>query len=355
MTIVQIATGRQGAGSEIFALWLSRMLVRRGHCVFAAFHPASPLAQLCPAAVQTVPTPLRGTWDVASAGKLALLVRRQRVQLLHAHRARGGVYALVVSMLTKVPWVVTVHVPHGATRFRWASVILTVSRHAYRQLIAEGVAPERVRVIYAGVDPDDYAPTPERRARARQLLGADDGERLVGFVGRLTAGKGVDRLIALARRWRQRAVRFVLIGDGPLRSQVETIARSEQVPLHCLGFRPDVPLLLTGLDVYLHPSDYESFCLAALEAMAAGLPVIAGKVGGLPELVTPETGVLVDTADYLDALDEALRQLQRDPEYAQALGQAARQRVTEHFHWQRFADEHAAVYAEVMAAWRSAC
>jgi glycosyltransferase involved in cell wall biosynthesis len=221
-------------------------------------------------------------------------------------------------------------------------------------LIAQGVPADRLKVIYAGIDPDDYAPTQKRRALARQLLAAGEDEWLVGFTGRIVADKGIPTLIALARRFKQRSekVRFVLIGDGPLRPQVEAIARDENLPLQCLSFRADVPLLLVGLDAYVHPSRYESFCLSVLEAMAAGLPVIASKVGGLPELVTPETGILIDALDNLDAWDDALRALWRERERAQALGEAARRRVTEHFPWHRFADEHAAVYEKVIAAWR---
>jgi glycosyltransferase involved in cell wall biosynthesis len=133
---------------------------------------------------------------------------------------------------------------------------------------------------------------------------------------------------------------------------VEAIARDENLPLQCLSFRADVPLLLAGLDAYVHPSRYESFCLSVLEAMAAGLPVIASKVGGLPELVTPTTGILIDALDNLDAWDDALQALWCDRERAQALGEAARRRVAEHFPWHRFADEHAAVYEKVIAAWR---
>lgn len=354
MIVLQIATGRWGAGSEIYALWLSRALARRGHRVFFAFNPSGRLAPLCPPEIVPVKVALWGTWDVVSAVKLAALVRRHRIPLLHAHRARGSVYALIASILAGVPWLVTIHVPQPALRFRLAALLLTVSEHARQALIAQGVPADRVKVIYAGIDPDDYAPTQKRRALARQLLSAGEDEWLVGFVGRMVADKGIPTLIALARRFKQRSEkgRLILIGDGPLRPTVEAIARDEGLPLQCLGFRPDVPLLLAGLDAYVHPSRYESFCLSVLEAMAAGLPVIASKVGGLPELVLPSSGILIDAIDNLDAWDSALQTLWRDQELARALGQAARQKVAENFLWHRFADEHAAVYEKVVAAWR---
>jgi len=354
MMVLQIATGWWGAGSEIYALWLSRALARRGHRVFFAFNPSGRLAPLCPPEIVPVKVALWGTWDVVSAVKLAAIVRRHRIPLLHAHRARGSVYALIASLLARVPWLVTVHVPQPASRFRWAALLLTVSEHSRQALIAQGVPADRVKVIYSGIDPDDYAPTQERRALARQLLSAGEGEWLVGFVGRLVADKGIPTLIALARRFKQRSekVRFVLIGDGPLRPQVEAIARDENLPLQCLGFRADVPLLLAGLDAYVHPSRYESFCLSVLEAMAARLPVVASKVGGLPELVTPTTGILVNDLDDLDAWDDALQTLRLNRDQARTLGEAARQRVAEQFPWHRFADEHAAVYEKLIAAWQ---
>jgi len=357
MKVLQIATGRWGAGSEVYALWLGQSLARRGWRVFLAFNPKGRLATLCPPTVVPVRVALWGTWDLVSAVKLAAVVRRHRIPLLHAHRPRGSIYALIASALARVPWVVTVHVPKTASRFRLASFLLTVSEYARQRLIAQGVPAHRVKVIYAGVDPDCYAPTPQRRALARQLLAAEEGEWLVGFVGRLIADKGIPTLLALARRWKRRSkkVRFVLIGDGPLRSKLEAIAKEEGLPLQCLGFRADVPLLLAGLDAYLHPSRYESFCLSVLEAMAAGLPVVASKVGGLPELVTPQTGILVDAVDDLDAWDEALQTFWHNEDLAFVFGKAARQRVTEHFPWHRFADEHITVYEKVVTAWQSAC
>ena len=332
MTVLQIATGRWGAGSEIYALWLSRALARRGHRVFFAFNPSGRLAPLCPPEIVPVKVALWGTWDVVSAVKLAAIVRRHRIPLLHAHRARGSVYALIASMLARVPWLVTAHAPQPASRYRWAALILTVSEHSRQNLIAQGVPADRLKVIYAGIDPDDYAPTQERRALARQLLSAGEDEWLVGFTGRIVADKGIPTLIALARRWKRRSekVRFVLAGDGPLRPQVEAIARDENLPLQCLSFRADVPLLLAGLDAYVHPSRYESFCLSVLEAMAAGLPVIASSVGGVPEMVRHGvTGWLVPPDDPV-ALTEALRLLRGDKLLRYRLSENAQRFVRQH-------------------------
>lgn len=258
----------------------------------------------------------------------------RRGGVVHAHWLLGG----LIARLSGAPYVVTLHGSGSAGRFAdlnlarraprfvgWilggAEVVIAVSTPLAEAARACGASD--VRVIPNGVD------LPERP-------GVEDDPPFVLFAGRLSREKGVDEFVAATK-----GLSRLVAGDGPLRDRVPADIR--------LGFLPHDDLL-TFYDraaVLCMPSRSEGFGVAAVEAMAAGTPVVATRVGGLVDVVEHErTGLLVEEGD-VDGLRAALVRLLDDPDLRARLGSAARQRVAERFGWP-------AVAAATVDAYRSA-
>lgn len=182
----------------------------------------------------------------------------------------------------------------------------------------------------------------ERFARGRATL---EG-RIVGNVARLAEQKGHRDLLAAAPRVLEQHpdVRFVVAGDGELRDELEALAAPLGDRFVFLGARDDVPDLLASFDVFAFPSRFEGLCLAVIEAQAAGVPVVATPVGGIPEnVVEGETGFLVPPRD-VRALAERISWCLAHPEEAARLAEEARRRVLERFSTERMVAETLALY-----------
>jgi len=196
------------------------------------------------------------------------------------------------------------------------------------QLLAAGPGPPRVHVIRRGVDRTRFAEPGDR------FLPELDGRRRVVFLGRLVRAKGVRLLVQAAGRLRTPHVDVVLVGDGPERPALERLARRLGVGdrVHVTGFVPHrrVPAVLASADLLVLPSLYEELGTVLIEALQAGLPVVATRVGGIPEAVEHGvTGLLVEPGDarrLAAAIDEVLS----NPDLAHRLRAGARRRAPQH-------------------------
>jgi glycosyltransferase involved in cell wall biosynthesis len=265
-----------------------------------------------------------------SPSALGPLVRLARGGLLHAHDYKALALALTAGALARVPVVATFHGDTGHLRrvllyerlARWAARF-TPAVAATSGPLAEALraaAPGTpVHVIPNGIRVGPL-PTPAERAAAREALGLPAGVPVVAFVGRLSPEKAPEVLL---RAVRGTAIRFLVAGDGPLRESLEAEADPEQVRF--LGFLPDVGPVLAAADVLALPSRTEGLPMVVLEAMAAGLPVVASAVGSLPEVLGGGAGLLVPAGD-VPALRLALEQLSA-PDVRAALAAEARRRV----------------------------
>ena len=229
-----------------------------------------------------------------------------------------------------------------------------VSRDLARWLVETiGVAPHKVVQIYNGVDQERFTPHGDD-ARGELPAGFLPPDALViGTVGRLAAVKDQATLIrAFARLGDQvpeqtaGRLRLVLVGDGPERANLETLVGelglNDRVWL--AGDQQAVPAWLRTLDIFVLPSLGEGISNTILEAMATGLPVVATRVGGNPELVTPgESGLLVPPGDS-ESLAGALAQLVADPDLRQSMGEAGLARVRRDFHWENTVARYLEVY-----------
>lgn len=280
--------------------------------------------------------------SLAYAWRLRRLLRRERFDLVHAHVYASTAAAAIATLGTSPPLVITEHTEASwqdwrARRvnrwvYRRAKHIMAVSIPIRRRLIErDGVPPGLITVV-----PNAVVPAPEVHPDAPLALPAGLHERpLVGVVARLQLEKGVANFLKAAARVAPLfpEAHFVIAGDGPLRQ--ELVALTEDLGLrsrvHFLGFRSDASVLMRSLDVLVVPSLTEGSPLVTLEAMAAGVPVVASAVGGIPDQVRHDKeGLLIPPGDT-DALGDALLDLLRDPARARRLGEAGRRRATSEF------------------------
>lgn len=212
--------------------------------------------------------------------------------------------------------------------YRAATKVVANSQAARQMLEQEGLAPASIAVIPNGVDPAAFG---GRRPPARI--------RTIVTVANLRPEKNHETLIAAAGTLLREYpdLRFQFVGGGPQRAELEALVRAKGLThaIEFLGHREDVPALLAAADAYVLPSRSEAFPNGAIEAMAAGLPVVASAVGGLLDLIEDgDTGLLVSPGEP-DAFAAALRRLVADPAAAGALGQRARQAVLQRFPFDR--------------------
>ncbi len=315
--------------------------------------------------VRAVALGASGALDVRVAGRLLALLRRERTQILHAHRFLANLVARVIGRMAGVPVVIATHhdtdyeigfagrLLEGATASMSDTVLAcseAVRRHAIR---AYGLRHGHVRTLRNALpDPGASWSDPARRARARQELGAAPGEQLIGTVGRLIEPKkGIPVFLTAARSLAEKLpdVRFVIVGDGPARSRLEETATRLGVAHRTTfaGERRDIPRVMDALDLLVQPSNWEGFGLTLLEAMAVGRPIVATRVGGIPEVVLDgRTGTLVPPGDP-DALAGACFDLLADGERAARFGEAGRERVRAEFSIDRLVNDTASLYREL--------
>lgn len=230
--------------------------------------------------------------------------------------------------------------------FRWCDAIVCNSRAAARRLLEQGLAEDKVVVIGNGLPASAFAETPCALTRRPGLL-------RVGMIARMnTRAKNHGTFLRVAARLRDKfpGLEFVLVGDGPLRQELEGEAESLGVAgqVHFLGDRRDIPAILASLDVSVLPSASESLSNVILESMAAGVPVVASNVGGNPELVTQDRGILF-ALENVDEAVAAIEMLLQDQARRAELGSNARRFAQAHFRAEGMGEHYEELYTELLA------
>ena len=232
--------------------------------------------------------------------------------------------------------------------------LIVANSEAVKQNVVcqEKVKPSKIRVVYNGIDPTlfDIPPDPVLKAS----LGIPERARVVGIVANLIHYKGHRFFLQSCQEVKRKIpdVRFLLIGDGPLRAELQGLANDLDLEgeVLFLGTRSNISQLLSLMDIIVLPSLEEGFPNAVLEAMAAAKPVVASNVGGIPEAVVHgETGLLVPPENP-GALAEAMIQLLHDPKSAMKMGNAGRNRVMQQFGLNRMINEMEHIYEELVQA-----
>lgn len=268
----------------------------------------------------------------------AALVKARGIDLLHAHLPNAHMLAGLAGSLTGTPVVSTIHGRQLTTldlevHRAVGSHLSVVCHQSYFHALGLGVDAARLSCETNGVDTQVFRPRAERSSALHAALGLAEDTPLVGFVGRLSPEKGPEVFVRAALQLRSRcpAARCVIVGEGPMEAAMRQLIAQCGLAEHVLmaGPRSDMPALYNELDLLVSSSHSEAMPLAVMEAMASGLPVVATRVGGLPDMVEHgRTGWLVARNDF-DDLAARCATLLADPGQRRQMGERARQRVLE--------------------------
>ncbi|HEY5675000.1 MAG TPA: glycosyltransferase [Malonomonas sp.] len=290
--------------------------------------------------------------------RLIKLLRQERISILHCQMFSANCWGIIAARLAGVKVIATEHTirqRQSAKRRllnRWllplAQRVVAVTAEVAQSIRQEQrLAPGRLVVIRNGIRPEDYRLPAEQAGRLKTIR-----TLRIGAVGRLIAEKRLDRFIQLIAACRQRypEVRGVIIGAGPEQSKLEMLVRDlalkEQVQF--LGQRQDIAEQLSQLDLLINCSDREGLSRAILEAMAAGLPVIATAVGGNGDLIHDGVNGRLVAAEDPDEMLRAVIQIHENPDLAKQFAEQAYQRVLESYSLSRMATEWQRLYQEVL-------
>lgn len=268
------------------------------------------------------------------------LVAAGGIDLLHAHMPKAHLLAGIVGRLTGKPVLTTIHARQVSlldleVHRSAGSHLSVVCRQAYFHALGLGVSAGHLSCETNGVDIDAFQPRPREASALREELGIPDEAVLLGFVGRLSSEKGpsVFARAALLLHSRNPDVHFVFVGEGPMEGELRHLAAQFRLQgrLHFAGLRRDMRSVYPALDVVVSSSNSEAMPLALMEAMACGLPIVATRVGGVPDLVEHgETGWLVGAGEF-DDIAGRCAELVADAALRRRMGERARQRVVERF------------------------
>jgi glycosyltransferase involved in cell wall biosynthesis len=364
MRILQISSASSFGGGERYVVDLVSGLTARGHTLFAALRPKSPLIphlDLPPENIKTLP--LRNALDPQSARALARIVKEHQIDVVHAHMARDYSLAAYAVRGRPAKFVVTRHVLFPLNKLHSrilsrAHKIIAVSEAVARQLRGQRLVPdERIAVVHNGIDVERFARAGVDFDRNSLLIAKNipPNSFLVSSIGELRTLKRHDdfiRAVAIVSAHVSN-VHFVIAGvdtspGGETKRDLVQLAAelNLQERVHFPGWLDDADKLLCATDVFVSTSETESFGLSIVEAMASSVPVVATRTEGAQEVIEDAaTGLLVPIGD-IEEIALSIRALLTDETRRRKLGEQAAITVRERFSLARMVDEIEKIYLE---------
>lgn len=322
--------------------------------------------QLGHAGIETLVIAERGNFDAMYFARILSVLRRSKVDLIHSHLFGSAVRASILSLVSGIPAVATLH---GQTdisskeRFRFMKIaalnrlcrVVFVSEQLRQNFVeTNNLRPQLALVIVNGIDTARFGQPSS--GDLRSVFGISADEFVVGTVGNPGPAKGLDLLVEVAALLKSRAsgFRFIVAGDLSDGRGADIVGLRDTRGLRddviFTGFRSDVEMVLGALDLFVLPSRSEGFSLALIEAMAAGLPVVATRCGGPEGIIDHgDTGLLVENGSA-HAIAAAIESLRGQPEVRRRMGQAAQAVVRQRYTREAQVLAYESLYEECLAA-----
>jgi glycosyltransferase involved in cell wall biosynthesis len=368
-----IDTGGPGGAESVFSTLVERLDPARWRPV-----PVVPVQdwlfrRLQSRGFEPLLLPSRRSFDVSYLARIIRVARGERVSLIHAHLLAASVYGSVAGYVVGLPVVCTFH---GKADVSPGGRLLSVKLRIMRQLacrivfvsqslqeffISLGLDPGKTEVIHNGIDMQDFAAGADQSFRRELAIGED--EVLIGAIGNIRRPKAYPILLRAAGLLKEQGLpcRFVIVGDtdgehalyGELVALRETLGLRDS--LFFTGFREDIPRILRSLDVCVVSSSSEGFSLTTVQALAAGVPVVATQSGGPEEIIANRQAGLLVPADSPVRLAEGIRVLVLDARTRAQMASRGRQLVREQFGLEAMLARYEAVYEQCLGAGAAAC
>lgn len=368
--------------ARTFIAPLARYLAERGYDVAIACSPehaldgpdvlAEPTIAACPVYAVPIPRAIRPLGDLRALWRLYRLIRHLRPDIVHTQTSKAGIVGRLAARLARTPVIIhTAHAfpfhPYLPAPVRWAYILIERGAARIADLImvdsesvrADGLRhrivrdPGKLITVPMGIDLKKFSPSEARPGNLREALGTGPQDLLVGTVARLVPDKGLDCFLDMAARIRaaRSDVRFLIVGDGPLRAVLEQQAERLGIRPEVIftGHRHDIPNLMQLMDLFVLPTLREGFGVVFAEAMAMGKATIGSRIGPVAEVV--EHGVTGYLADPNDPEEFAARALQLlgDPSLRRAFGEAGRRRIEKQFSEARMCESIEQQYQRLLA------
>jgi glycosyltransferase involved in cell wall biosynthesis len=357
--ILQIVGNAIVGGMENYVVRLVERLPRERFCVSVLAPFESPFTdQLRDVGADVLITQVTDDPSWQSIQLASAFVQSRGVDVIQSHLPNAHVLAGLCGRLTNRPVLATIHGRALSTldievQKLVGSHLAVVCRQSHFQALGVGIDPRHVHFVPTGVDTDRFRPLRVRDGALRTRFGIAPETALVGFVGRLSPEKGPDLFLRMALSVRVQCpnAEFVLIGDGAMFRQLQTFAARFGIgdAVHFADSQSDMPAVFHELDLVVSSSLSEAMPLAIMEAMASGLPVVACKVGGIPDLVAHGvSGWLAEKGDY-ETLAAYVVDLLDNDAVRVAAGAAARERATSRWGFDRSLEARIRLLGELTA------
>ncbi|MEA3420122.1 MAG: glycosyltransferase, partial [Acidobacteriota bacterium] len=334
MSLFQIDAGKEWRGGQRQSFFLAKELKRKGLIFHYCVQPSSPLhRKALEANLPVIPIKIGNELDIAAVLRLASAMKRRKCRLVHFHDAHSITVGSAAASLAKVPLrIISRRVDFQlksnyfsrAKYMKHIDAIIAVSEGVKNVLVDGGINPGIIRVVPDGIDFTPYKKAVSSDYLRREISCSPD-DFLVGIVAHLADHKGHKYLIQATKLLKEVApkIKVIIVGEGPLKMELNRQVKEINVEdmVFFLGFRKDVPQILASLDLFVLSSHMEGMGSILMDAMACRLPVVATKVGGIPEVVIQgETGLLVPPRRP-SALAKSILKLYSDRTLASRLGE----------------------------------
>lgn len=349
------------AGGEVWMLTTIDELKRRGHQVTLLCRPNTKLAERARhQGIDLITLKMRGDFDPVTIFHIYRLLKNKRIDVILNNMEKELRLSGVAAKLARIQAVVSrrgIDYPlKNKLRYRFTYNFLTTrivanSESTKRSLLSNApwLNPNRIQVIYNGIDPDKYSEN--ETTDLREEFNVPKDSPIIGFVGQLNERKGFDTLLPAFNLLLQNVPNAILLiaGKGDTLEQIKHFADENQIKnnIKLIGFRDDVPNIMRTIDLLVLPSWWEGFGIVLIEAMAASKPVITTNISSMPEIIThAETGLIV-SAKNIEELYEAMHQLITDSAETKKMGQRAHKVVEMRFTLQRMVDQYENLFFEL--------
>ena len=359
MKICFINSIQMFGGGEIWLFNTMKELQNRNHTVHLICRPGTVLEKRARERGFSVHAiTMRGDFDPVTIWKTSRLFKKLDIDVVCTNMDKelrfGGIAAKIAGVKAVVPrrgidYPLKSHLAYRYSYNRLASGVIANSKSTKKSLLknAPWLDPDRIRVIYNGIDPDRFSGPPSHSIRREFSIG--DSDFVIGFVGQLDERKGVSTLVKAFSRMPCTGSVLIMAGEGQREQHLKSLAEQTGAPpIVFTGFRDDIDDIMKAVDILVLPSLWEGFGIVLIEAMAAAKPVITTTLSNMPEIVRHNTDGLLIPADDEEALYSAMKFFMDNPDRKEEMGKTAQKKVRSYFTVARMVDETEKFFKEML-------